>query len=135
MGISSVAPPTPPVAMPQPSAQQNSNRQAPPVGEAGPLRVSASQNADAAPRSTERVAPVEQPELEDLRRAMDEVQTAIGAFTRDLQFSIDEDTGRTIVKIVDRETDEVIKQIPSEEMVRISKALDRLQGLLVRQEA
>jgi flagellar protein FlaG len=69
-----------------------------------------------------------------LQQAMDDVQTAIKSIANDLTFSIDEDTGRTLVKIVDRETDEVIKQIPSEEMLRIAKALDKLQGLLVKQE-
>ena len=32
-------------------------------------------------------------------------------------------------------TNEVIRQIPSEEMLEIAKALDRLQGLLVKQKA
>jgi flagellar protein FlaG len=53
----------------------------------------------------------------------------------DIQFSIDEDTDTTVVKIVDRNTQEVIRQIPSEEMLEIAKALDRLQGLLIRQKA
>ncbi|MDA0189672.1 MAG: flagellar protein FlaG, partial [Proteobacteria bacterium] len=53
----------------------------------------------------------------------------------DIQFSIDEDTGTTVVKIIDRTTDEVIRQIPSEEMLDIAKALDRLQGLLIKQKA
>ena len=40
-----------------------------------------------------------------------------------------------MIKIVDASTDEVIKQIPSEEILAISKALGKLQGLLVKQEA
>ena len=71
----------------------------------------------------------------DLQQALEDVQNAIGTITNDLRFSIDQDTGRTIVKIVDRETDEVIKQFPSDEMIRIAKALDKLQGLLLQQEA
>ena len=71
---------------------------------------------------------------EDLQKTLEEVQSAINVITNDLQFSIDEDTGKTLIKIVDRETDEVIKQIPSEELLRISKALDTLKGLLVKQE-
>ncbi len=72
--------------------------------------------------------------MDDLKQALSEVQSAISLVTNDLQFSLDEDTGKTIVKIVDRETDEVIKQIPSEEILRIAKALDKFQGLLIRQE-
>ncbi|WP_407278252.1 flagellar protein FlaG [Aromatoleum evansii] len=68
-------------------------------------------------------------------QALEEVRKAIGPVARDLRFSIDEDTGRTVVKIIDSSTDEVIKQIPTEEVLAIAKALDKLKGLLVRQEA
>jgi flagellar protein FlaG len=40
-----------------------------------------------------------------------------------------------VVKVVDTETDQVIRQIPSEEMLAIARNIDRLQGLLVKQEA
>jgi len=73
--------------------------------------------------------------LEQVEQAMDEVRKAISPVARDLLFSIDEDTGRTIVKVVDASTDEVIRQIPSEEIISIAKALDKLQGLLVEQKA
>lgn len=52
-----------------------------------------------------------------------------------LKFSVDDDTGKTIVKVMDTETNEVIKQIPSEEMIEIAKAVDQLKGLLVQQKA
>lgn len=81
-----------------------------------------------------REAQQEPPSPADLQQALKEVQTAINGVANDLRFSIDEDTGRTLIKIVDRETDEVIKQIPSEELLRIAKALDKFQGLLVKQE-
>ena len=50
-------------------------------------------------------------------------------------FSIDDDTGKTVVKIVDSTTQEVIKQIPSEEILSIAKALDKLKGLFIEQKA
>jgi flagellar protein FlaG len=52
-----------------------------------------------------------------------------------LQFSIDEDIGVTVVKVIDTESKKVIRQIPSEEVMDIAKALDKLQGLLVKQQA
>ena len=54
---------------------------------------------------------------------------------QNLRFSIDDDTGRTIVKVVDMQTDEVIRQMPSKEVLAISKAIDKLQGLLIQQKA
>jgi flagellar protein FlaG len=52
-----------------------------------------------------------------------------------LQFSLDQDSGRTIVKMVDTATEEVLRQFPSEEMLAISKSIDRMQGLLINREA
>ena len=75
------------------------------------------------------------PDRETLLQAVDEVQKAIAPVAQNLLFSIDDDTGRTIVKIVDSQTDEVIRQMPSEEVLAISKAIDKLQGLLIKQQA
>lgn len=52
-----------------------------------------------------------------------------------LKFSLDQDTGHTVVRMVDTETEEVLRQIPSEEMLAISRSIDRMQGLLVNREA
>ena len=54
---------------------------------------------------------------------------------RSLQFKIDEDSGRVVVQIKDTETDEVIRQIPSEEALEIAKKLDQIKGLLVKEQA
>ena len=57
--------------------------------------------------------------------------------TRDsgLEFSIDEESHRTVVKVVDQQTKELIRQMPSAEVLEIAKALDRVQGLLINQKA
>lgn len=52
-----------------------------------------------------------------------------------IQFSIDQDTDRIVVKVVDTETQKVLRQIPNEEVLAISKTLDKLRGLVVRQTA
>lgn len=52
-----------------------------------------------------------------------------------VQFSLDSDSGKTVVRVMDISTEEVIRQIPSEEMLAIAKALDQIQGLLIRQKA
>ena len=80
-------------------------------------------------------APVAPPSAEQINQALDEVRNALQPVAQNLLFSLDSDTGKTVIKIVDASTDEVIKQIPSEEILAISKALGKLQGLLVKQEA
>ena len=50
----------------------------------------------------------------------------------DIDFSIDQRSGVQVVKVVDRKTQETIRQIPSEEAINLAMALDKLQGLFVR---
>lgn len=52
-----------------------------------------------------------------------------------LHFSTEQDSGRIIVKVVSKQTGELIRQIPSEEALKLSKALDTLQGLIIQEKA
>jgi flagellar protein FlaG len=45
-----------------------------------------------------------------------------------LQFSIHEASGHVIVKVIDTETDEVIRQIPSEAILALAENAERLYG-------
>lgn len=72
---------------------------------------------------------------QDVANAVKATNEFVGSINDALQFSIDDDTGKTIVKVIDSNTQEVIKQIPSEEMIAIAKALDKLKGLLLQQKA
>lgn len=74
------------------------------------------------------------PSREAVREAMQEMQKSLPAMARNLQFSIDEQTGRTVVKVVDATTSEVIRQFPSEELLSIAQALDKFSGLLLKQK-
>lgn len=71
---------------------------------------------------------------EDVKKAVDSMNEFASNLSGSLRFSIDDDTGQTIVKVIDSSTKEVIKQIPTEEMLAISKSLDKLKGLLVQQK-
>ena len=52
-----------------------------------------------------------------------------------LAFSVDDSTGKTIVRITDAQTGEMIRQIPSEELLAIARSLDKMQGMLLQQKA
>jgi flagellar protein FlaG len=52
-----------------------------------------------------------------------------------LEFSIDPDSGRAVVKIFDNATRELVRQIPMEEMLALAKSLDQLKGLLLHAKA
>ncbi|MCB5207510.1 flagellar protein FlaG [Methylovorus mays] len=76
-----------------------------------------------------------EPSASELDTAVDSINDFISAVANNLEFSVDRDTERVVVKVVDKETHEVVKQFPSEEALAISKALDKLQGLMVKQTA
>lgn len=87
-------------------------------------------NNAAAPEVTRQ-----KPDKEELAQMTKAVNDFVKPFSSALQFNIDDSTGQTVVKVIDTETKEVIKQIPSEDMLALAKALDQLKGLLVKQKA
>jgi flagellar protein FlaG len=52
-----------------------------------------------------------------------------------VQFTVDAASDKVIVRVIDSETGQLIRQMPTEEMLAISRALDRLSGLLLEQKA
>jgi flagellar protein FlaG len=84
------------------------------------------------PASGASVASVDETQLkamvQDVNRVLEQVASS-------LEFSLDQQSGKTVVKVVDTNTQEVIRQIPSPELLAISHALDRVQGLLLKQKA
>lgn len=78
------------------------------------------------------VQPVAQPDAAEpdkarLQQAVDIVNQALLLEKRALNFSIDEESGRSVIKVFDFKTDELIKQIPSEELLRVAQDIKRLQ--------
>lgn len=71
----------------------------------------------------------------DVKKAVEKLNQTVTSFNRSLQFSVDEDTKMNIVKLVDVDSKEVIRQIPSEEVLSIAKAIDKLQGMLIEEKA
>jgi flagellar protein FlaG len=91
-----------------------------------------------AEKTAEKVqtAPAQQPTSEQLKDAMDILNKEMKQTNSELVFTIDKDTNKTVVRLVDLKTGDTIKQFPSEEVLAISRAIDRIQkGLLVKQQA
>lgn len=74
-------------------------------------------------------------DIKSVHEAAKRLQDFVSGIRGDIQFSVDSDSGKTVVKVVDRGTQEVIRQFPSKEALEIAGALDRFQGLLVKQQA
>lgn len=75
------------------------------------------------------------PSMEQVKRAVDEINKSMQAMSRGLVFSVDQDSHKTVVKVVDQQTEEVIRQIPSEEAIAISRSIDQAIGKLVNKTA
>ena len=70
-----------------------------------------------------------------VKEAVAAANEAVKSIKSEIDFRIDEDSGKTIVRVIDKQTGTLIRQMPSKEMLEIAKALDRLQGLLVSNSA
>jgi flagellar protein FlaG len=62
----------------------------------------------------------------------DKARSVLNPVNLDIEFAVDKDSGNTVIRILDLETDKVIRQIPSEEMLVLSKALEKMQGALLQ---
>jgi flagellar protein FlaG len=71
---------------------------------------------------------------DDIGRAVERINASFSA-SQGIEFAIDDDSKRVVVKVIDRETREVLRQMPSQEALEIAKALDRTQGMLIKLEA
>ena len=76
-----------------------------------------------------------QSELKEVTQAVSNINKAMQFMSRQLEFSVDTDSERTIVKVIDQQTREVIRQMPTKEALEIGKALEKAQGLLIKQTA
>lgn len=74
-------------------------------------------------------SPPSAPEVEE---AVSKVSEFVSRTSNQINISIDKESGMRVVKVVDAATNEVVRQIPSEEIVAIARALDKLQGLFLR---
>jgi flagellar protein FlaG len=88
-------------------------------------------SAAAAPAKSAETPAASRAELEE---AVEKLNALVSRATTIL-FSLDDESGKTIIRVVDTETQTVLRQIPNEEALAMSRNLDRLQGLVLRQQA
>lgn len=75
------------------------------------------------------------PSRDAVQRAVDQANAVLAESNRAIEFSIDPDIKTVVVKVIDKQDGSVLRQMPSQEMLNIAKALDRLTGLLVESRA
>ncbi|HCJ29898.1 MAG TPA: flagellar biosynthesis protein FlaG [Pseudomonas sp.] len=70
-----------------------------------------------------------------LAQALSSIEEIAQSFSRDLDFSLDDSTGRMVIKVTDRASGDVVRQIPSEEALRLAENLEQVRSLLFKAEA
>ncbi len=101
--------------------------------DAAPAAVTA---ATPAPEEPKEVPPAQQPapDADQLQVAVRKLSDYVQSYQRKLSFSVSEETGRTIIKVYDAETDELIRQIPPEDTSRLTELVDSQSDSLFVQE-
>ncbi len=61
---------------------------------------------------------------ESIEQAAEKLNQFMQAQKRSLQFSRDESSGRTVIKVINTDTNEVVKQFPPEEILSLSKTIN-----------
>jgi flagellar protein FlaG len=81
------------------------------------------------------VALTSQPTREAVAKAAADLQQFVQSMGRNLNFSVDDTTGYHVVKVVNPTTGELVRQLPSEELLQIARDFERLNSVLVNQRA
>ncbi|VTU20494.1 flagellar protein FlaG [Variovorax sp. RA8] len=93
-------------------------------------------DAAAAARTTPEPDPAAVEAAPDaIENAVREINESLRGQSIGVRFEVDGETDRLVVKVVDRTSGELIRQIPSEEVLRIAKLLGRVPGALVSESA
>jgi flagellar protein FlaG len=112
---------------PRPEAKSKS----PPVEEVTNALVKSSQ--EAAQQRQKQEAEAQKIEPSELDNAVAQLNDYVQNIQRSLSFSVEETTGQTVIQVYDSETQELIRQIPSEEALELAQAIqERQQSLLFK---
>lgn len=104
-----------------------------PANSAETPQVEVPQQANANAANTEQ--PTEPPKSNEVAAAVEKLREHTQSLDRELHFQVDSDTGNTVVKIYDPATKEVVRQIPSEEVLELTKNLEEAQGVIFNSRA
>ena len=69
-------------------------------------------------------------DAEKVKNAVSEIEKFLSSTRRNLEFSTDEESGKIVVKVIASETGELIRQLPSEEALRIAHNLNDVTSIL-----
>lgn len=115
----------------------SSNAQAAPqsVTASGAAPAKAVSESATAAKALETQSASNQPSKEQVQKAVDIINNSLLRGDTNLQFSIDQESHKPVVKVIESKSGDVIKQFPSKEAIAIAQSIDNIhKGLLVKQQ-
>ena len=87
------------------------------------------------PRTTTQDARAKAQQHENLESMVSGLNDLVHELHRELQFSLDDESGEVVIKVIDRETDTVVRQLPPEEVLKLRKRLQEAAGVIFQDRA
>lgn len=79
--------------------------------------------------------PTAEPALDEVQQAVKDINTSLRTLSRGLEFSIDTSSKLPVVKVIDQQTQEVIRQMPTLQALEFAKSLDQVLGKFLSEKA
>ncbi|MEW6983216.1 flagellar protein FlaG [Colwelliaceae bacterium 6471] len=70
----------------------------------------------------------------EIKKVAQQLQEFVKSLNRNVSFSVDEDSGRDVISVVEVKSGELIRQIPSEEILKLASRISKAAGLIVQEE-
>lgn len=72
---------------------------------------------------------------EQLEKVAQKLQDFVGEMNKGLEFSVDKDSGRDVIKVIDKNSGDLIKQYPTEEVLDLVAKLSEATGNFINTDA
>lgn len=109
--------------------------QLPPKTSVSDVELKRDSGVSAIEEAMEQDAANNEQNLDKLTQVAAELSDMMSMMRKGLAFKVDENSGQAVVTVLDRDTGDVIRQMPSEEALKLAEKLSEVTGLLMKTEA
>lgn len=93
-------------------------------------QVQSTGESTSAVANSEQVNENAQLTVEEVQGAIDVMNEVMTQMNRNLRFEVDDSTSETVIQVKDASTDELIRQIPTQDTLRLIEHLSQMQNIL-----
>lgn len=92
------------------------------------ITVDKNSQVNATSKTSEDVATKEPLSIKQLDNVAQQLQEFMSDLNRDIKFSVDKESGRDVIKVIDNNSGDILKQYPSEEVLSLVSKLSDMAG-------